>query len=41
MADPKKFIQGLKDYKKDNIPEKIQKKLKKYIADPNFKPEIV
>ncbi len=37
MADPKAFIEALKTYKKDSIPEKILKKLKKqYISDPNF-----
>ena len=42
MTDPKKFIDDLKNYKKDSIPEKILKKLKKqYIADPNFQPDIV
>jgi len=42
MADPKKFIADLKGYKKDSIPEKTLKKLKKqYISDVNFQPDII
>lgn len=37
-----KFLQSLKDYDKDNIPEKVIKQIrKKFTVDPDFKPEIV
>eukprot|EP00949_MAST-11_sp_MAST-11-sp1_P001615 g1615.t1 len=37
-----KFIQRLKDYDKDNIPQKVVDKIRrKYIPDPNFEPEKV
>jgi len=35
------FIKRLKEYDKDNIPEKALKQLKKYIDDPNYTPERV
>lgn len=35
------FIKRLVDYDKDGITPLIQKKLQKYIMDPNFLPEIV
>lgn len=41
MNEPKKFLDSLVSYKKDNIPEKILKKVKKYIKMENFKPEII
>lgn len=41
MSDANKFVDGLKTYKKDQITEKMHKKLKKYTVDPNFKPEIM
>ena len=39
MNDPTKFIQQLKSYDKDKIPQKILTKLKKYLKDPDFKQE--
>jgi len=36
------FLQKLKDYDKDNIPQQIMNTIRnKYIPDPNFKPVIV
>ncbi|KAI9203256.1 dynein heavy chain and region D6 of dynein motor-domain-containing protein [Polychytrium aggregatum] len=35
------FMKKMQDYDKDNIPEAIQKKLQKYIQNPNFNPEAV
>lgn len=35
------FLKRLLDYDKDNIPQKILKKLDKYIASPDFVPEKV
>ena len=37
-----KFLQSLKDYDKDNIPDKVIAAIrKKFTCDPNFKPELV
>lgn len=41
MNEPKKFLESLMDYNKDSIPEKIVKKVRKYIKMKNFKPEII
>ncbi|XP_066905836.1 dynein axonemal heavy chain 6 isoform X2 [Halyomorpha halys] len=35
------FLKRLQDYDKDNIPDSLLKKLKKYIEDPQFVPELV
>ena len=35
------FLKKLYDYDKDNIPESMLKKLKKYIDNPKFNPEAV
>ena len=40
MGDPN-FLKKLADYPKDNIPESLLKKLKRYMDDPNFTPENV
>jgi dynein heavy chain len=41
MNEPKKFLDDMKNYKKDKIPEKIIKKLRKYLKIPGFKPEVI
>ena len=41
MGKPKDFIAGLKAYNKDNIKESILKKLKKFVKNPDFDPEII
>ena len=41
MNEPKKFLENLKTYNKDSIPEKILKKVRKYIKMSSFKPEII
>jgi dynein heavy chain len=38
MKNPKEFIDMLKSYDKDAIPNKLHKKLKKYTGDERFKP---
>lgn len=35
------FMKSLEDFDKDNIPDSVIKKLKKYIDDPNYLPETV
>lgn len=35
------FLKKLTDFDKDNVPEAVQKKLKKYTEQPNFTPEAV
>ncbi len=35
------FLRKLAEYDKDNIPESMLKKLKKYIENPKFVPEAV
>ncbi|KNC97013.1 uncharacterized protein SPPG_09508 [Spizellomyces punctatus DAOM BR117] len=40
LSDPQ-FMKKLQEYDKDNIPESVSKKLKKYIENPNFTPEAV
>ncbi|KAI9095538.1 hypothetical protein DFS34DRAFT_182154 [Phlyctochytrium arcticum] len=40
MSDPQ-FMRKMAEYDKDNIPESVSKKLKKYIENPNFTPEAV
>jgi dynein heavy chain len=35
------FLKKLSDYNKDNIPESLLTKLKKYIENPKFTPEVV
>jgi len=39
MGNPKEFIEKLKSYDKDNIKEKLIKKLQKFVDDPKFTPE--
>ena len=41
MANPNGFIETLKAYDKDNIPAKTLKKLKKYIENPAFEPDLI
>lgn len=41
MAKPKDFIAGLKAYNKDNIKESVLKKLKKFVNNPEFDPELI
>ncbi|KAJ3207853.1 Dynein heavy chain 6, axonemal [Entophlyctis luteolus] len=40
LGDPQ-FMKKMADYDKDNIPEAIQKKIKKYIENPAFTPEAI
>ena len=35
------FMKSLEDFDKDNIPESVIRRLKKYVEDPNYQPEIV
>ena len=39
MNEPKKFLDSLMYYNKDSIPEKIIKKVRKYVKMPKFDPE--
>ncbi|XP_035826580.1 dynein heavy chain 6, axonemal [Aplysia californica] len=41
MLGDSNFLKRLAEYDKDNIPEAKLKKLKKYIANPKFHPEVV
>lgn len=41
MGNPQGFIDLLKNYDKDNIPNKIQKKIKEYLKDERFTPEVI
>jgi dynein heavy chain, axonemal len=41
MGNPQGFIDTLKNYDKDNIPNKIQKKIKEYLKDERFTPEVI
>ncbi|KAJ3032226.1 Dynein heavy chain 6, axonemal [Rhizophlyctis rosea] len=40
LSDPQ-LMKKMAEYDKDNIPESVSKKLKKYIDNPNFNPETV
>ncbi|KAJ3093097.1 Dynein heavy chain 6, axonemal [Quaeritorhiza haematococci] len=40
LSDPQ-LMKKMAEYDKDNIPESISKKLRKYIENPNFNPEAV
>ncbi|KAJ3137918.1 Dynein heavy chain 6, axonemal [Physocladia obscura] len=40
LGDPQ-FMKKMADYDKDNIPEAIQKKIKKYVENPAFTPEAI
>ncbi|KAI8907759.1 dynein heavy chain and region D6 of dynein motor-domain-containing protein [Powellomyces hirtus] len=40
LSDPQ-FMRKMAEFDKDNIPESVSKKLKKYIENPNFNPEAV
>ncbi|XP_038058161.1 dynein heavy chain 6, axonemal-like isoform X2 [Patiria miniata] len=40
LSDPN-FLKRLMDYDKDNVPDSYLKKLKKYIENPKFVPEVV
>lgn len=40
LGDPQ-FLKKLYDYDKDNIPDSMTKKLKKYMENPKFTPESV
>lgn len=35
------FMKSLEEFDKDNIPEPVIKKLKKYIDDPQYQPDVV
>lgn len=41
MNEPQKFLDALKNYNKENIPDKLITKLKKYIKMPKFTPEVL
>lgn len=41
MNNPEQFINSLKNYEKDNISEKILKKLKGYVNNPKFDPKLI
>ena len=41
MLGDANFLKKLAEYDKDNIPESILKKLKKYVENPKFMPEVV
>jgi dynein heavy chain len=41
MGEPAKFIDSLKTYDKENIPEKLLKKLKTYYDQPEFMPDLI
>ncbi|KAJ3023365.1 Dynein heavy chain 6, axonemal [Thoreauomyces humboldtii] len=40
LSDPQ-FMKKMAEFDKDNIPESVTKKLKKYIENPNFNPDAV
>ncbi|KAI9002652.1 dynein heavy chain and region D6 of dynein motor-domain-containing protein [Gaertneriomyces semiglobifer] len=40
LSDPQ-FMRKMQDFDKENIPESVSKKLRKYIDNPNFTPEAV
>ncbi|XP_071788570.1 dynein axonemal heavy chain 6-like isoform X3 [Asterias amurensis] len=40
LSDPN-FLKRLMDYDKDNVPDSLLKKLKKYIENPRFVPDVV
>lgn len=40
LGDPN-FIMSLKDFDKDNIPDKVLRKINKYTSEPDFQPEKV
>lgn len=35
------FMRSLEEFDKDNIPDNVVKKLKKYIDDPQYQPDVV
>lgn len=41
MNNPGLFIETLQGYNKDTIPQSLIKKLKKYIDDPRFQPDLI
>lgn len=41
MNNPGSFISELQNYNKDTIPQSLIKKLKKYIDDPRFQPDLI
>jgi dynein heavy chain, axonemal len=41
MNNPTQFIESLQNYDKDKIPVRIMKKLKKYVEDPKFVPDLI
>jgi dynein heavy chain, axonemal len=41
MGNPGQFIETLQKYDKDKIPAKVLKKLKKYVNDPKFEPDLI
>lgn len=41
MGNPGQFIESLQNYDKDKIPQKVLKKLKRYIDDPAFNPDLI
>ncbi len=40
LGDPN-FINSLKEFDKDNIPDKVLRRINKYTSDPDFQPEKV
>lgn len=41
LANPEKFLKSLFDYDKENIPEKVIKKIEPYCENPDFTPEAI
>jgi len=41
MLGDSNFMKSLMEFDKDHIPENVVRKLKKYVDDPNFQPDIV
>jgi dynein heavy chain len=35
------FMRSLEEFDKDNIPDAVIKKLRRYIDDPNYQPDVV
>lgn len=41
MSNPGQFIETLQKYDKDKIPKAVLKKLKRYVEDPKFEPDLI
>lgn len=41
MSNPGKFIEDLQKFDKDKIPKAVLKKLKRYVEDPKFEPDLI